>query len=37
LRETAKAYELVVWREGRLVTLTAAYALGPYVLPPAAP
>ncbi len=37
LRETAKAYELVVWREGRLVTLTAAYALGPYVLPPAVP
>ncbi len=37
LRETAKAYELVVWREGRLVTLTAAFDLGPYVLPPAAP
>jgi predicted esterase len=30
LRDTETDYELVVWREGRLVTLHASYVLGPY-------
>jgi len=33
LRETPAAYEMMVWRDGVLLTLEANFQLGPYVQP----